>query len=101
LSRTLFSPKAVSDLRSIASYTLETWGEVQADRYIDDLESQCRTLANSPQLGRICSEIRPGLRRFEHRKHVIFFRESADGILVSRILHERMAPQRHNFAEGT
>jgi plasmid stabilization system protein ParE len=28
-------------------------------------------------------------------RHVVFYREDAGGILVSRILHQRMLPERH------
>ena len=43
-------------------------------------------------LGRTCDHIRHGLRRMERGEHVIFYRESAGGIRVSRILHQRMLP---------
>ncbi len=53
-------------------------------------------LADSPALGRLCDDIRPGLRRQEHGKHVVFYRlQRSGGILVVRILHQRMLPQRH------
>jgi plasmid stabilization system protein ParE len=31
----------------------------------------------------------------EQGKHVVFFRREPEGVLVSRILHERMLPERH------
>lgn len=52
-------------------------------------------LADKPNLGRRCDDIRPGLRRHEHDKHVLFVRQERDGILISRILHQRMLPERH------
>jgi toxin ParE1/3/4 len=53
----------------------------------------------NPALGRRCDEIRGGLRRLEHGKHVIFYRQQDnDGILVSRILHQRMLPERHDIS---
>jgi toxin ParE1/3/4 len=55
----------------------------------------CQTMADNPGLGRPCDDVRPGLRRLEHRKHVIFYRQEREGILISRILHERMLPDRH------
>jgi plasmid stabilization system protein ParE len=51
--------------------------------------------AGDPALGRLCEDIRPGLRRFEHGKHVLFYRQESRGILLSRILHQRMLPERH------
>jgi toxin ParE1/3/4 len=52
-------------------------------------------LADHPASGRSCDDIRPGLYRREQGKHVIFYWREPQGILVSRILHERMLPQRH------
>jgi toxin ParE1/3/4 len=56
-------------------------------------------LADNPALGRVSDDVRPGLRRMEHGRHVVFYRESAGGILVSRILHQRMLPERHSLAD--
>lgn len=86
------SRRGEADLLDIAAYTLSTWGEDQATRYVGDLESCCRMLADKPGLGRACHEIRPGLRRMECGRHVVFYRQVAGGILVSRILHRRMLP---------
>jgi hypothetical protein len=63
----------------IADYTLKRWGEDQMFRYLDDLEACCQKLAKFPELGRKSDEIRPGLRRMEHGKHVILYREKAEG----------------------
>ena len=90
-----FSRGAEADLLNIGAYTLRTWGEDQTIRYIDDLEACCQMLADNPTLGRACDEVRPGLRRMECGQHVVFYREDAEGILVSRILHQRMLPERH------
>jgi toxin ParE1/3/4 len=92
-----FSRLAEADLLSIGVYTLRTWGDAQAVRYLDELEACCRQLADNPASGRSCDDIRPGLYRREQGKHVIFFRREPKGILVSRILHERMLPERHAF----
>ena len=85
----------------IGAYTLRTWGVDQTIRYIDDLESCCRRLAENPTAGRPCEHVRPGLRRMEQGKHVVFFRRELGGILVSRILHERMLPERHAIEDQT
>ncbi|MDQ6706285.1 MAG: type II toxin-antitoxin system RelE/ParE family toxin [Acidobacteriota bacterium] len=82
---------------SIAVYTLRTWGETQTIRYIAELEACCRQLADDSASGRPCNDIRPALYRREQGRHVIFFRRESNGILVSRILHERMLPERHAF----
>ena len=84
-------------MRDIGVYTLRTWGEAQANRYISQLEDCCQRLADNPALGRSCDEVRPGLRRMEQGMHVVFYREEADGILISRILHQRMLPAKQDI----
>jgi len=83
----------------IGAYTLHAWGEDQTIRYIDGLETCCQQLADNPELGRLCNHIRPGLRRMEHARHVVFYRIESGGILVSRILHQRMLPERQSIGE--
>ena len=90
-----FSRRAEADLLSIGDYTLRTWGKAQAVRYLGELEACCQMLADNPALGRPCDDVRPGLRRLEHGKHVMFYRQERGGVLVSRILHQRMLPDRH------
>ena len=90
-----FSRRAEADLLNIGCYTLRTWGPEQAIRYLDNLEASCQMLADNPALGRSCDDVRRGLRRMECGDHVVFYREKAGGILISRILHGRMLPERH------
>ena len=97
MARCRFSTRAEADLLRIGAYTLQTWGEDQAIRYMIELETCCQTLADNPAIGRGCDDIRLGLRRMESRRHVVFYREEAEGILVSRILHQRMLPEGHAF----
>ena len=94
MSRFRLSRTAEADLLSIGDYTLRRWGVEQAVRYLDSLEFCCQMLAGRPSLGRSCGDVRPGLRRMEHGKHVVFFRQAPGGILVSRVLHQRMLPDR-------
>lgn len=95
-----FSLRAEADLVEIARYTLQHWGVAQTTRYIGDLEACCRQLADAPELGRPCGYIRPGLRRLERGRHVIFYRPEPDGILVSRIRHRSMLPERYPIEDS-
>jgi toxin ParE1/3/4 len=90
-----FSHRAEADLLAIGAYTLQTWGEDQAIDYVNALEACCQMLADNPGLGRRCAEVRSGLRRLEIGRHVVLYREETGGILVSRILHQRLLPERH------
>jgi toxin ParE1/3/4 len=94
-----FSRRAEDDLLSIGNYTLRGWGGKQVSRYLGDLEACCSMLSENPAIGRRCDDIRPGLRRMESGRHVVSYREDAGGILVSRILHQRMLADRQAFAD--
>jgi toxin ParE1/3/4 len=97
VARFRFSVLAETDLLNIGLYTLRTWGEDQTERYLRELEDCCQVLADRPQLGRVCDEVRPGLRRMEQGKHVIFYRKERGGILISRILHQHMLPENQDM----
>jgi toxin ParE1/3/4 len=87
-----FSALARLDLIEIGDYTLDTWGEEQALSYLDGLDECFERLASLPEMGRPCDRIRPGYRRIEYQKHVIFYRIDSEGLFISRILHQRMLP---------
>lgn len=95
-----FSAAAERDLADISGYTLSTWGDAQAERYLDAIQDSCERLAANPMLGRACDEIRPGLRRMQEGKHVIFYRIREGGIFVSRILHQSMRPESRSMPSG-
>jgi len=99
MARARFSNRAKADLLEIGAYTLRTWGEVQAAHYLDGLEQCAKMLARHPALGRSCAWIRSNLFRFEKGKHVFFYRKEGSGILVSRILHQSMMPDRQPFED--
>lgn len=85
--------RAYSDLDRIADYTQQKWGATQAVKYIDSLVDCFQLLADAPNLGRTCDGVRPGLRRFEHERHVVFYRQRLDGIRISRVLHQSRLPE--------
>ena len=93
-AKATLSARAKTDLLSIGSYTLETWGEAQAVRYLDGLERCTKMLAANPSLGRPSDWLRRGLYRFETGRHVVFYRRKPNGIFVVRILHQSILPDR-------
>ena len=90
-------PKAVDDLDSIWDYTVDVWGEEQAERYLRLLNTGFEQIAEDPTRGRPCDDIREGYRRHRVGHHVIFYRpeEEAGLVDVVRVLHERMDFGRH------
>ncbi len=91
------SLRAKRDLLEISNYTQQIWGEVQARRYLANFEHCFSLLAQSPHLGRSCSSIHPSLRRFEQGSHVVFYRETPEGVVISRVLHRNMLPAHQRF----
>jgi toxin ParE1/3/4 len=90
---------AEEDLKSIIRYTMKTWGRAQTIRYRQGLQDCFQSLGDNPSLGRKCDSIHPGLRRFEHGKHVVFYLSELDNILIVRVLHQQMIPDKFRFEE--
>jgi toxin ParE1/3/4 len=93
--RFVLTPRAQTDLDEIWDYTVERWGFDQAEIYTRQLWTDITTVADRPSLGRDCSEVRVGYRKYASGSHVLFYRLTTDGIDVVRILHERMDYERH------
>ncbi len=66
--------RAEQDLLDIWLYTFRTWGEVQADRYLDELDLGIRLLAENPNLGSDYGHICDGYRRLSINYHRVFYR---------------------------
>ncbi|WP_267283278.1 type II toxin-antitoxin system RelE/ParE family toxin [Marinobacter gelidimuriae] len=73
------------------------FGALKADIYTDDLDRTFQLLSGSPLMGCECPEIAVSVRRHDHQKHAIFYRQREHDILVIRILHQRMDIWRHLF----
>jgi toxin ParE1/3/4 len=90
-----FTAQARDDLRDIAAYTRDRWGDTQCDRYLTSLESRCQQLVQEPRLRRPFDDD-PSYWRALAGKHAIFYRVEADGsLLVVRILHAAMLAELH------
>jgi toxin ParE1/3/4 len=83
--------KAVDDLSEIWDYTIETWSEMQAEKYYDLLMASCDDLANNPKLGRNYDIVTKGILGFKSGEHIIFYSIiSKNEIEIARILHGMM-----------
>jgi toxin ParE1/3/4 len=60
-----------------------------ADRLIKRIYRRCGMLAAQPKAGRLRPELDRAVRSFVVGTYVIFYRESAAGIEVARVLHGR------------
>jgi toxin ParE1/3/4 len=90
------SKLAKADLSSIRDYTKRKHGARQCALYLHDLTACFRALAEHPGLGTACDAIRPGLRRQQQGRHIVFFVTKPYGVRIMRVLHKRM-DQEHDF----
>ncbi len=90
------SDLALSDLVDIEDYTARTWGDDQADEYLDQLEKRFYWLAEHVQVGKSRADIALGLCSFPEGRHIIYYRFNATMLEVARILHCSMDAE-HQF----
>ncbi len=84
------TPSPKSDIVDIWKYTVETWGEKQAEKYLQDVEDTINHLAENPELGKQRPEIVPGYYSFPVRKHIIFYLIADSHLDIIGILHGKM-----------
>jgi toxin ParE1/3/4 len=89
------SGKADSDILQIARDSVKQWGLARAEEYVLGLHQAFQRLAEFPDMGRDASHLRTGYMRMESMSHVVFYRKIESGILIVRILHNRMDFVRH------
>ncbi|HWA94503.1 MAG TPA: type II toxin-antitoxin system RelE/ParE family toxin [Terracidiphilus sp.] len=96
----VLSELARTDLFEIADYTVDTWGEAQALRYLSKIEEALDLLAKNPSTGRRCDSIRRAYRRHEVGEHVLFYLVRKEEVFISRILHGRMLPTQDRLIDS-
>ncbi|EKF73162.1 plasmid stabilization system [Alcanivorax hongdengensis A-11-3] len=85
-----FTNQARDDLKGIADYTLNTFGNAQAHRYLDAIEAACNALTTTPCKGPPRDNLIPGLRSLPCQSHVLFYTVSDSVITIIRVLHKHM-----------
>lgn len=89
------SKPAEKDLRLIAAYTNREWGEVQKNKYLGIIQQSLKSLADLSVTGKLRNDIATDLYCYSIQKHLIFYRETEQELLVLRVLHERMGLNQH------
>ena len=89
------SEAADADIEHILERSIEAWGFDRAEAYLLSLHHTFGRLAEFPNSGRDVSSLRSGYFRAEHESHSIFYRKITEGILIMRVLHQKMQPKRH------
>ena len=91
MARFRLSPAARQDIDDIFEFSVQRWGVDQAFRYTDAMVAAFHRFAESPALAQDCSDIRAGYRRGLVGRHYVYFVTDTQGIVVIRVLHQRMS----------
>jgi plasmid stabilization system protein ParE len=85
--RLAFTDKAEADLESIAAYIAQS-NPPRAVSFVEELLSACEGVARRPLAFPLAPRFTAiGVRRRVFGNYVIFFRASADVVLILRVLH--------------
>ncbi len=85
------SVKANEDIEKIWLYTLETWGQEQADRYYNLILDEIKYITNNFENGKSMEFLRKGYRATKVKSHLIFYRKNKkSSVEIIRILHQKM-----------
>jgi toxin ParE1/3/4 len=97
MMRCKLSPTAKAHLIQIWRYTEQTWGEDQADRYIDGLYAVFLSLNDNRHLWRIIEYPKfEQVYAYVYKKHLIFFRQLLGAeIGIIGIVHQSRDLPRH------
>ncbi len=87
MSDYLLSPEAISDLQDIYLFTIDEWGEKQAEKYLNEIYAVFDRLTQHHSIGRSRDELEAGLRSIPIGAHVIFFMLWQSDIAIVRVLH--------------
>lgn len=95
-SKYVISVKAKSDIKSIAQYTLEKFGDKQSLKYAHGLKEILGELAKNPNLGRRYVAVKNQmLLRYRYKSHVIFYYIESNGVFIVRVLGGKMNFPKH------
>lgn len=80
--------QARANIKEIIRYTDRHFGPAQTEEYLNGLYYSFDLLADNPKLGR---EWTGGKRRYIYRMHIVYYRLTAEGPLITQIRHSSMA----------
>ena len=89
------SAPAKDDLGPIGASTRRKWGAAQKRKYLGQIRDGFKAIRDTPGLGAPRGIIGKGLRAHPVGKHVIFYRETKNELVIIRVFHETMDPERH------
>ncbi|WP_114432619.1 type II toxin-antitoxin system RelE/ParE family toxin [Phyllobacterium bourgognense] len=93
MSEYRLTERAETEILEIFLDSIEMFGVIQARRYKDELDYCFKLLAETPHMGRLAETLGSGVRRHEHKSHVILYEQEANGILVLALVPGRSVRQ--------
>lgn len=91
----MLTPQAQSDIEQIWNYTANRWSLDLSNIGLRLVRTAIETVAADPDRGHICDDLRTGYRKYSTGSHVIFYRTTADGVDIVRVLHQRLDFDQH------
>lgn len=80
------SARARADVKAILHYTLEHFGDGQAEEYLDGLYYSFELLTDNPELGR---RLEGDIRYYVYRSHYVFYEIRKDVLRIATIRSSR------------
>lgn len=88
------TPKAEEDLQAIWNYSLQQFGVIKADEYIDRISAVFEVLARH-EVGTHRTELGENIYSLPVEQHIIYFVPSFSAITIIRILSQAQDTVRH------
>ena len=85
MKRHIISQPAIKDLVEIIDY-FSSRNVDAGERFINEFEKKCNSIANFPSMGRSYDDIKPSLRGLPLAGYIIFYRIIDDGIEIIRVV---------------
>ena len=86
------SDLARSNIKEITRYTIENFGEAQADEYLDGLFYSFDLLTDNPRMGKhFVSDPSGNLRRYTYRAHYVIYEIRDQIIRIATIRNTRQS----------
>ena len=90
MAEVVLRPSAEADLENIARYTIERWGDTQAESYLSSLRRDIISLGVFPERHPVHKSRHGAFRKLVSGHHRVFYLFDSRTIEVVRVLHERM-----------
>ena len=94
MTRLSYSQLALRDLARIHTWSVQQFGDNQADLYLRQIAASLEKAVSTPGLFRDASGVRPEFVKIRIGSHVAYVFAGPASFQVVRILHGRMDPER-------